>query len=246
MRSKSRLTSSALTPGPRSLISVCSPEVGSITARLIRVSAAILVKSVSTDSSCSCSSTRDPVGPPTKPVAITGRPSRLSARATLIPLPPATVRLSTARWRRPRRKLGTATVRSIAAFKVTVRITWPSPESAPTVVSAGQPAQQRSSDHEYHERRDSDRDQVVRDGRPGAVEEARFRDRAAGAQGDRTGLATVDEDDGLAQLGSAADRSLDLPRGTHPQVELLTAADADLERSFGAQRQLAAGVANFG
>ena len=53
-------TSSGLTAGPRSLISVCSPEVGSITARLIRVSAAIRVKSVSTDSSCSCSSTRRP------------------------------------------------------------------------------------------------------------------------------------------------------------------------------------------
>ena len=38
---------------------------------------AIRMKSVSTDSSCSCSSTRVPVGPPTKPVAITGRPSRL-------------------------------------------------------------------------------------------------------------------------------------------------------------------------
>ena len=47
-------TSSGLTAGPRSLISVCSPEVGSITARLIRVSAAIRVKSVSTDSSRSC------------------------------------------------------------------------------------------------------------------------------------------------------------------------------------------------
>jgi hypothetical protein len=89
---------------------------------LIRVSPAILVKSVSTDSSRSCSSNRVPVGPPAKPVAITGRPSRLSARATLIPLPPATVRLSTARWRWPRRKFGTATVRSIAAFRVIVRI----------------------------------------------------------------------------------------------------------------------------
>src|SRR6185503_17580044 len=198
MRSNSRLTSSGLTAGPRSLISVCSPEVGSITARLIRVSAAIRVKSVSTDSSCSCSNTRVPVGPPTNPVAITGRPSRLRARATLIPLPPATVRLSTERWRRPRRKLGTATVRSIAAFKVTVRITWPPPDSAPSFVSAGQPAQQDYGGHEYHEQRDSDRDRVVSDRRAGAVEEARLRDRAAGPEGDRADLAGVDEDDGPA------------------------------------------------
>jgi len=66
---------------------------------LIRVSAAIRVKSVSTASSRSWSSRRLPVGPPAKPVAITGRPSNFSARATLIPFPPATVRLSTARWR---------------------------------------------------------------------------------------------------------------------------------------------------
>ena len=57
------------------------------------------------------------------PVAITGRPSSFSARATLTPLPPATVRASTARWRCPSRKFGTATVRSIAALRVTVRIT---------------------------------------------------------------------------------------------------------------------------
>ena len=52
-----------------------------------------------------------------------GRPSSFSARATLTPLPPATVRDSTARWRWPSRKFGTATVRSIAALRVTVRIT---------------------------------------------------------------------------------------------------------------------------
>ena len=66
---------------------------------------------------------RVPVEPPTSPVAITGLPRSLSARATFTPFPPATVRDSTARWRWPRRKLGTATVRSIAALRVTVRIT---------------------------------------------------------------------------------------------------------------------------
>src|SRR4029077_10810563 len=119
------------------------------------------MKSVSTDSECSCSITLVPVGPPTKPAAITGRPSRLSARATLMPLPPATVRLSTARWRWARRKFGTATVRSTAALSVTVRITWRSPVSAPLVFSAGQPAVQQYPDHQYHEHGQGDRDQVA-------------------------------------------------------------------------------------
>ena len=119
-----RSTSSSATSGPRSLISVCSPVVGSITARLVRDSPAIRVNAVehrllaraARGSAC-------PVAPPAIPVAITGRPSRRSARATLTPLPPAIVRASTARWRWPRRKFGTATVRSIAALRVTVRIT---------------------------------------------------------------------------------------------------------------------------
>ena len=74
------------------------------------------------DSSARRSISRAPVGPPARPVAITGRSRSLRARATFTPLPPATVLASTARWRLPCRKLGTATVRSIAAFRVTVRI----------------------------------------------------------------------------------------------------------------------------
>src|SRR3954463_10512030 len=213
MRSKSRPTSSALTAGPRSLISVCSPEVGSITARLMRVSAAIRMKSVSTDSSCSCSSTRVPVGPPTMPEAITGRPSRLSARATLIPLPPATVRLSTDRWRRPRRKFGTATVRSIAAFNVTVRITGRSPEFAPRFLPAGQPAQQNYRTDEYHERRKRDRCPIVCDEGSRPIEDARPRDRAAGEQRDAADPAPLDEDGRLAELPAALQRAFDLARG---------------------------------
>jgi len=60
------------------------------------------MKSVSTDSSCSSSSTRVPEGPPTKAGWRSPAGPRGSAPApTLMPLPPATVRLSTARWRRP-------------------------------------------------------------------------------------------------------------------------------------------------
>ena len=65
---------------------------------------------------------RVPVGPPAMPVAITGWPSACSARATFTPLPPAIAVCSTARWRRPSRKFGTASVLSIAALSVTVMI----------------------------------------------------------------------------------------------------------------------------
>ncbi len=41
----------------------------------------------------------------------------------LIPLPPASVSPWLARWRCPRWKFGTVSVRSIAAFMVTVTIT---------------------------------------------------------------------------------------------------------------------------
>src|SRR4051794_1998854 len=170
----------------------------------MRVSAAISVKSVRIDSSRSCSSSRVPVGPPAKPAAITGRPSRLRARATLTPLPPATVRLSTARWRRPRRKFGTATVRSIAAFNVTVRITWRSPEFAPRFVPADHSAQQDYRDHEYHESPNRNRYPIVCEKGAGTVEGARLGDRAAGAQGDGADPTAVDENGRPAELAAAA------------------------------------------
>src|SRR3954471_4588645 len=106
-----------------------------MTARFVRDSPAIQVKSVRIDSSARRSIKRAPVGPPARPVAITGRSSSLSARATLTPLPPATVLASTARWRWPCRKLGTATVRSIAALRVTVRIIRSPPPSLPSRAS---------------------------------------------------------------------------------------------------------------
>ena len=63
-----------------------------------------------------------PVAPPANPVAITGWPRALSVRAMFTPLPPAIVRCSTVRWRRPSLKLGTASDLSIAALRVTVMI----------------------------------------------------------------------------------------------------------------------------
>src|SRR5215203_2558900 len=169
----------------------------------MRVSPAIRVKSVRTDSSRSCSSTRVPVGPPANPVAITGLPSRLRARATLIPLPPATVRLSTARWRRPRRKLGTATVRSIAALRVTVRITLRLLRTSLSLISPWPSAPERSPkegrSNQYHEQGGCGENFAVRDEAPRPVEQVGLGDRAPGAQGCRSRRPSVDEDRDAAE-----------------------------------------------
>ena len=89
----------------------------------------------------SCSTIRVPVAPPASPVAITGAPSVLSTRATLTPLPPGIVVCSTVRWRRPRRKFGTASVLSIAVLSVTVRIMRPPAPSGGA--AAGGPRRRR-------------------------------------------------------------------------------------------------------
>src|SRR5690348_14947205 len=203
------------------------------------------MKSVRTDSSCSCSSTRRPVGPPTKPVAITGRPSRFSARATLMPLPPATVRLSTERWRCPRRKLDTATVRSITAYRVTVRITGRSPDFSPRFPPTDRLVSEDQRDHEYHERPDRDRDPVVCEEGAAAVEGARLGHRAGGEEGDGADLAALDVDGGMAELRPPPQRSLDLVRRVDPHLQLLAAANAHRQAAGGPQRQLAPRVADF-
>ena len=115
-------SSRSLTAGPRSLISVCSPLVGSSTAVFVRDSSRMRTKSLRIASSVSASTIRVPVAPPAKPVAMTGWPRVLSVRATLTPLPPGSVVWSTVRWRRPRRKFGTDSDLSIAALSVTVMI----------------------------------------------------------------------------------------------------------------------------
>jgi hypothetical protein len=71
--------------------------VSSTTAVEVRDSSRMRTKSLRIASSVSCSMMRVPVGPPATPVAITGCPSDLSARATLTPLPPAIEVCSTAR-----------------------------------------------------------------------------------------------------------------------------------------------------
>src|SRR6476619_2389541 len=116
-------SSDSATFGPRSLISVCGPEVGSTTSVDVRDSSAMRTKSLRIASPVSSSTMRVPVRPPARPVATTGTWSCLSARATLIPLPPASVRTSLARWRWPSWSVGTVRERSSAALRVTVMIT---------------------------------------------------------------------------------------------------------------------------
>src|SRR3954464_12842609 len=75
-------------------------------------------KSLRIDSSVSCSTIRVPVGPPAKPVAITGWPSVFTARARLTPLPPPAARRPTVGWRgRGRTRLD----RAMAAAEPEVR-----------------------------------------------------------------------------------------------------------------------------
>jgi hypothetical protein len=89
--SRNSSSSRSLTSGPRSLISVCSPFVGSSTAVFVRDSSRMRTKSLRIASSVSASTIRVPVAPPAKPVAMTGWPSVFSVRATLTPLPPGSV-----------------------------------------------------------------------------------------------------------------------------------------------------------
>ena len=93
-----------------------------MTAVEVRDSSPMRRKSLRMPSPVSASVMSVPVGPPATPVAITGCPSAFRARATFTPLPPAMAVCSTARWRRPSRKFGTASVLSIAALRVTVTI----------------------------------------------------------------------------------------------------------------------------
>ncbi len=84
-------SSCSVTSGPFSLISVCSPLVGSSTAVFVRDSSLIRTKSLRIASPVSASTIRVPVAPPAKPVAMTGWPSVFSVRATFTPLPPGSV-----------------------------------------------------------------------------------------------------------------------------------------------------------
>ena len=81
-----RSRSAAATLGPRSLISVCSPEVGSTIERFVRESPATSTKSWRTCSASSSSRIRAPVGPAAKPVAITGLAEALQGAGDVDPL----------------------------------------------------------------------------------------------------------------------------------------------------------------
>src|SRR3954471_11402732 len=153
--------------GPRSLISVCSPVVGSITAVLVRDSSPMRTKSLSTFICVSWSTIRVPVAPPASPVAITGAPSRLSTRATLTPLPPGIVVCSTVRWRRPSRKFGTDSVLSMAVLSVTVMIMRLAPPRRGCGGAGGGRGAQRRGQHPLPRHDGEGEDDRQRPGEPG-------------------------------------------------------------------------------
>src|SRR3954471_7140200 len=102
----------------------------------VRDSSEMRTKSLRIPSRPRSSTMRSPVRPPARPVATTGVSSRFSARATLIPLPPALVRLLLARCRWPNWKFGTVRVRSTAALRVTVTITATAPRRGGRLLDA--------------------------------------------------------------------------------------------------------------
>src|SRR4051812_17908408 len=177
-------------------------------------------KSLRIASSVNCSMMRVPVGPPATPVAITGIFKVFRARATFTPLPPAMAVCSTARWRRPRRKFGTASVLSIAALSVTVMIMWrTTPRTSPQRPYPQRHQRQRAGQHEqgYCDERSAERrrrlahetcllDRLGRHERHGAHHAAAHEH--------------LDRPDPLAR----AQRPLDLLRGDHVLAQRAAAA----------------------
>src|SRR5581483_7226711 len=187
-------SSSAVTCGPHSLISVYVPPVGSMTAVEVRDSSSMRTKSLRIASAVNSSTMRVPVRPPARPVATTGTASRLSARATLIHFPPASVSAALARWRWLSWKFGTVSVRSIAALSVTVAITL-SRYPAPRVV--GRPAHVPAR----------------------APEEPRLTDRTRGDERPPDDEAATRVDPHLPQCLTLVHRQRDYPRRDHPLDE---------------------------
>ena len=106
----------------------------------------------------------------------------------LIPLPPASVSPWLARWRCPRWKFGTVSVRSIAAFMVTVTIRRTTPPCGPGYAS-----------------RTSSRGRRGRAGRPSGPRRAGPADQAPAL-----------EDENVAERLAPAHGEPDLGRGDHP------------------------------
>src|SRR5262245_35752251 len=108
-------------------------------------------KSLRIPSFVSSSTSSVPVRPPASPVQTTGAPRRLSARATLMPFPPALGKPTLALCRWPGWKLGTTSVRSIAAFSVTVTIIRLGAERTPATILAEARAGSEPGDDRGHE-----------------------------------------------------------------------------------------------
>ena len=168
-----------------------------------------------------------------------------SARATLIPFPPATVRLSTARCRFPWRKFGTAMVRSIAALRVTVRITLAPLASALLPLHPSRPSladtATRGRSNQYHGRA---RAINAITARPRSLSNAPASGTTARPQRAPAPPASIHEE-WRGRARRRADRPVDLARGPE-RAQPFAAANTGGDGVGGPQRQLSARVADRG
>ena len=176
----------------------------------VRDSCLMRTKSLRMPSFVSSSTKSVPVRPPARPVQTTGAPSCFSARATLIPFPPALGKPTLARWRWPGWKFGTTSVRSIAALSVTVTIIRLDTEKAPETILAEdpRPAAARARSEARDDRGDHVAHLVHRTvGVPAcALAEGRCRHVPGGHEIDPGHLAVVEGDHDLAELLALPDR----------------------------------------
>ena len=113
--------SSGVRLGPGSLSLVVVPS-GSMTAMFIRVPPAMGTAWYAVPEVASNSSSRCPSGPPDGSSAMLSPPLAVRARATLIPLPPGSIRLLVARLTSPTSMRSIDTVRSMLGLGGSVTI----------------------------------------------------------------------------------------------------------------------------
>src|SRR4051794_23588112 len=181
----------------------------------VRDSSAMRTKSLRMPSAVRSSMMRSPVRPPARPVAMTGWPRFLSARATLMPLPPGWIRPGWQRWRRPICRFATRSVLSRAALRVTVRNTESSGSPARSLhPAAAAPWDAGRPDGE--QARPSGKALPGVAGEPaGPVEEAGSRQVVVADEGDGGDAPAVLEDGQLAEPLAAAQRRGRADRQAH-------------------------------
>ena len=179
------------------------------------------VKSWRIDSSGSASRKREPVGARRRARWRSRAAEQLQGAGDIDALAAREGRDSTARWRWPRRKFGTATVRSIAAFRVTVRIMG--------LACPGWPWWRRRGPRKhnaYHDR-DGHAPAAIQTKARGPGTASSNRDTSDGSPGPEpapaqqrraSATSSVHSDHGCSEAAAAWDRSQDLARGvdSHP------------------------------